>query len=368
MKRAELQGRKEKLFASASEEKLDAWWVVKPENVRYLTGFHGEDCTLLAGAGRYYLITDRRYEEEAGKTAFVDEVVIRSGAMAKTAGDLCRRLSPKKTAVTAANVNCADYSDFCEAADGVDTVLCRHGLPEALRIRKSAAEVDCIRRSLCAAEEGFGRFLRHIEAGMSERILAARLEWELRQAGADGAAFETICAAGDHGSRPHARPAERTLTSGSSLLVDWGAQIDGYNSDLTRVIALDTMPSEIEELAEVVLAAQDAALEVLSPDVEARAVDSAARGVIEDAGYGRYFSHGTGHGIGLQVHEQPALAPERRERLQAGMVVTIEPAIYIPGRCGVRIEEMACITGDGYISLSGLDRSPLCIGSGAGSR
>ncbi len=361
MEQGDLQRKKEALFAAMDGAGLEGYWVVKPENIRYLTGFHGEDSTLLAASGKYYLITDRRYSEEARGLAFVSEVEERSGPMPAAAVDLCKRLPVRRVCITASNLNCADYKDISGAGAGMDICLRRPGIVEGMRLRKSKHEVESIETALRVAEEGFRRFLSHIENGRPERWLAGRLEWDVRCAGAEGAAFDTICAVAENASRPHSRPTGRCLAGGESLLVDWGGRVQGYNSDLTRLIALGTMPSEVKELSEIVIAAQEAAFEVIGPDVEAGAVDAAARRVIEDAGYGRYFSHGVGHGIGLEVHERPSLAPGKKERLQSGMVVTIEPAIYIPSRCGVRIEEMVCITGDGHVRLSGLERTPVCI-------
>ncbi len=339
----------------------DACWIVKPENVRYLTGFHGEDSTLVVAHGNYYLITDSRYREEAGNEAFIDELVGRTGSMALVAGNICKKVKAKNLCITAANVNCADYKYVSESGGGLQVALRRNGLVEEMRKCKKPHEIKKIERAVSVAETGFKKFNTHIETGRSEKWLSGRLAWDLIQSGADGPAFESICAIEEHGSRPHSRPTDRVLAQGEGLLIDWGANVGGYNSDLTRMIALDKMPAKLNELSNIIIGAQQAALEVLEPGVEALSVDAAARNFIEKAGYGQFFSHGLGHGLGLEVHEAPSLAPGRKECLQPGMVVTIEPGIYIPGEFGARIEEMVHITENGYRRLSGLERKPLCL-------
>ncbi len=342
------------------KEGTDGYWIVKPENIRYLTGFRGNDSTLLATGGRYILLTDRRYGEEAQNEGGIDEVLLRDTSMAVAARDLCKKKGLKNLCIVARHVTCADYKDISEKNGGMKVSLRNACLVESFRRRKSACEIECIKRAIKTADDGFSRFKKHVKSGRSERWLARRLEWEMCRAGADGAAFDAICAISENASSPHARPSERELKKGDSLLVDWGARVNGYMSDITRMLAPGNIPDKTTELAEIVLSARLAALDVIKPGIEAWKVDAAARNVIEDAGYGECFSHGLGHGIGLEVHEAPHLAPGQRDILEAGMVMTFEPAIYLTGRCGVRIEDMVCITLDGYEILgSELPHSPI---------
>jgi Xaa-Pro aminopeptidase len=188
--------------------------------------------------------------------------------------------------------------------------------------------------------------------------MAGLLEWEMKQGGADEPAFKTICAVGERASLPHAPCTDRSAGPDSPILLDWGARVGGYNSDLTRMTGTGTMPDPILELAQVVLEAQETAFERLGPGVRCRDVDEAARSVVVRAGYGPNFGHGLGHGVGLEVHEAPRLAAKVEEVLLPGMVVTIEPGIYLPGVGGVRIEDMAVITPGGHEVLSSLERRP----------
>jgi Xaa-Pro aminopeptidase len=188
--------------------------------------------------------------------------------------------------------------------------------------------------------------------------VAARLEFEMRALGAEQASFETICAVGPRGSLPHATAGETLLDAQQTVLLDWGARLAGYCSDLTRVVALGRIPGDVERLAEVVLAAQEAVFATLRPGVPCREADAAGRRVIAEAGHERHFGHGIGHGVGLCVHEAPRLSQSSDDTLAPGMVVTVEPGIYIPGRTGVRIEEMVLITEDGHEVLTSLPRRP----------
>jgi Xaa-Pro aminopeptidase len=241
----------------------------------------------------------------------------------------------------------------------------RSGIAEKMRVRKSADEVQAIRAALQASEAAFLDVLELVEPGRSERWLAARLEYEMRVRGADGTAFETICAVGPHASMPHAVSGDAQVQPHCGVLFDWGARRGGYCSDLTRLTHRDTIPPKLNALVDVVLAAQAAAFSKLKPGNRCAEADAAGRAVIAKACYGANFGHGIGHGVGLEVHEAPRLAPGDDTVLLPGMVVTVEPGIYVPGDVGVRIEEMALITSDGHDVLSSLPRRPeqlMCSG------
>ncbi|MBS3761820.1 MAG: aminopeptidase P family protein [Planctomycetes bacterium] len=343
----------EQLRRRMAREQVNAYWAVTTPNVRYLSGFTGDDSTLLIGAKRAVLITDSRYSEQAETEAQVDDILVRRSRMAREVAVLCRKLDCGKIAFSSRNVSFADYHRLRSELSLGDFVPCESGWVEDLRVRKDKNELAAVGEALRVAEEAFRVFSGEICPGKSENWLAARLEWEMRVQGAEGRAFETICACGTHASQPHAVATERVLRD-DPLLVDWGATVRGYNSDLTRVVAGSTMPEGIEELSEVVLQAQEAAFEKLEPGLACAEVDQAARSAIVRAGYGRFFGHGLGHGVGLEVHEAPRVAPGEEAVLLPGMVFTIEPGIYIPGKMGVRIEEMVVITGDGFVKISAL--------------
>jgi len=344
---------------------LDAYWIVSSLNVRYLCGFTGEDSTLIVTPGRAILVTDSRYVEQAQHEACADEVVDRHGPMPQTVGSLCKSLGVKKMGLTAGNLTHADFLAVAGAAAPVEVVSRRSGIAEKMRVRKTADEVEAIRAALRASEAAFLGVLKLIEPGRSERWLAARLEYEMRVRGADGTAFETICAVGPHASMPHAVSGDAQVQPHRGVLFDWGARLGGYCSDLTRLTHGDTIPPKLNALVDVVLAAQAAAFGKLKPGNRCAEADAAGRAVIAKAGCGANFGHGIGHGVGLAVHEAPRLAPGDDTVLLPGMVVTVEPGIYVPGDVGVRIEEMALITSDGHDVLSSLPRRPeqlMCSG------
>ncbi|MHC4789050.1 MAG: M24 family metallopeptidase [Planctomycetota bacterium] len=340
------------------EAGLDAYWLVGRANVRYISGFTGEDSTLLLSADRTVLITDSRYAEQAEREAEADEVLSRHTPMAEVVGSLCRGLGLRRVGVTAANLTHAQYAATAEAAAPAALISRQAGIAEKMRARKDAEEVEAIRAALRLAEAAFQEFLASVEPGRSERWLAARLEYEMRCRGADGASFETICAAGARASMPHAVSGEAEVGADEAVLFDWGARLDGYCCDLTRVVGVGTIPLALSALVDVVLEAQEAVFAALKPGSRCAEADAAGRALIAKAGYGGNFGHGMGHGVGLLVHEGPRLGPGAETVLLPGMVVTVEPGIYLPGEAGVRIEEMALITPDGHEVLTALPQRP----------
>jgi len=337
---------------------LDAYWVVAPADVRYLSGFTGDDSTLLVTGDWSGLITDSRFTEQAQAEAQVDEIVVRRRSMATTVARMVRQMGLRRIAFTAADLAYSDWQTLTSEVPGAEILARRDGLVTRMRARKSREEVKAITEAVRVAERAFERFLKHLAPERSEKWLAGRLEWEFVLAGGQGAAFETICAVDERASLPHAVCTERRVGPHGVVLVDWGARVGGYNSDLTRVVCTGTMPSQVEQLTQVVAEAQEAAFERLAPGVQCAEVDCAARSVIARAGYGRHFAHAVGHGVGLQVHEAPRLAAGEEDILLPGMVVTVEPGIYLPGVGGVRIEDMAVITGRGCERLSSLAKVP----------
>lgn len=331
---------------------LEAYWLVKPANVRYLSGFTGDESTLLVTRDASILVTDSRFEEQAQEEAEVDEIVVRHKQMAKTVGMVCRGQGSPKVGFTAGNVTYADGRALASELPRRRVLPSTKGLAERMRQRKGRDEVETIVRATRLAEAAFREFVDELAPGQSEKWLSGRLEWGMKRRGADGKAFDTICAVGERASLPHAICTDREMGPESPLLVDWGARLKGYHSDLTRVVGTGTMPRLIRDIAEVVLRAQKAAFGEIGPGVACSDVDHAAREVIVQAGYGPFFGHSLGHGVGLEVHEAPRLSAGVEQVLLPGMVVTVEPGIYLPGRGGVRIEDLLVITTTGYERLS----------------
>jgi Xaa-Pro aminopeptidase len=341
-----------------ARQRLEAYWLPSAVNVRYLSGFTGDESSLLVTADRAVLITDSRYLEQAENEARVDEIVRRHGPMPRAVGTLARELALAGLCVTAANLSHAEFLALRKAAPNLELAARNNGLAEQMRRRKNAGEVEIIRRALRAAEEAFKTVLPDIRSGAVEREVAARLEYRMRMAGAEGTAFDTICAADTRASVPHARTGGHSIAEHGALLVDWGARLDGYCCDLTRVVCTDRIPETLGELVEIVIEAQEAVFEKLRPGNTCGEADAAGRAVIAKAGYGEFFGHGIGHGVGLSVHETPRLGPGVDSVLLPGMVTTVEPGIYVPGQVGARIEEMVLITPDDPEVLTSLPRRP----------
>jgi len=345
-----------RLRARLAELALPGLLVTGRANVRYLSGFAGEGFLVVTADGQW-LVTDGRYEEEAAAAAPSFELVAyrREAELKERLRALAREAAVDRLGCEAAHLSLARHRWFAETLEGVELDP-REGLVEELRRVKDAEEVARIRRALALAEEACARLLPRIGPGRSERELALELEVTMRELGADGPAFDLIVAAGANASRPHARPGSRRLERGDLVILDFGAVWEGYHSDTTRTLVVGPPAPRQREVYEVVLAAQEAALSAVRPGATGEEVDRAARTVIEEAGYGERFLHGTGHGVGLEIHEAPRLSPGREDRLEAGMVVTVEPGVYLPGWGGVRLEDLVLVTEDGGRSLNGLPK------------
>jgi Xaa-Pro aminopeptidase len=225
------------------------------------------------------------------------------------------------------------------------------------RAVKDQSEIRTIRQALSIQQRAFEQTLDIIKPGMTEIEIAGYLEYCMRSLGAEGTSFPTIVAVDANGALPHYQPAGKKLKRGSTLLIDWGAQYKGYCSDLTRIVALGSMKPQVREIYDITLEAQQAAIEAIRPGVSLTEVDRAARDHIKRAGYGKQFGHGLGHGIGLDVHEQPTLSPRSEGELEPGHVITVEPGIYLPGVGGVRIEDDVAVTARGAKVLSDLPKT-----------
>jgi Xaa-Pro aminopeptidase len=239
--------------------------------------------------------------------------------------------------------------------DGVELVPAA-GLIERLRAVKDESELDAIRAAARLGDDALVEVLGRGLVGRTEREVALDLEFTMRRMGAEAASFPPIVAAGEHGALPHATPRDVTIPSGTMCVVDWGAQLDGYASDCTRTYATGEIDPRDGGVYALVLRAQEAALEAVRPGPTGREVDAVARAIIDAAGHAEHFGHGLGHGVGLAVHEGPRLSKQGDAALEAGMVVTVEPGVYVPGAVGVRIEDLVIVTEDGAEVVSSLPK------------
>ena len=364
------QGRLQRLAAHMREQSVPTLLVTHLPDVQYLTGFTGSNAALVVRASERVsarLFTDGRYTAQAKQQVRGATVRIapRSAlaeacawAVKGSAGMLA--FDPSHTTVAALAV----MKTAVRAAGGLPTLLKpKDGLVATLRAIKDAAEIDAMRRAAdltCSLYEGM---LSWIEPGMRERDVAAELEHRARLAGADSMSFETIVAGGPRSSLPHARATDAVLQRGDLLTLDFGIVLGGYCSDMTRTVAfgfeggaptrkLRGRWQAQRDVFEAVLAAQQAAVAAVQPGVTCGAVDDAARSLLRDRGLAAQFSHSTGHGVGLEIHEGPRVAKGQAAKLEAGMVITIEPGVYLPGQFGVRIEDTVLVTGTGVDVLT----------------
>jgi Xaa-Pro aminopeptidase len=358
----DFQSRRERLWHNAVPDGLDGLLVSNPVNVTYLTGFTGESSYLAVSAGRCMLISDGRFTEQIAEECPGLEAVIRppTQIMPEAAGAALQSLGVRTVGFESAHLTVADLQRLSEQAKTITWASVEDSV-ENLRLCKDADEIAAIRDAIRMAERAFAMFRAMLRPTDREKDLADALEMYVRRAGAKASSFPPIVAVGSRAALPHATPTARQVCEDPLLLVDWGASGTLYKSDLTRVLWSRQNGSspgtiQLEHVFETVLAAQRRAIAAVRPGALTCDVDAAARSCIADAGYGSYFTHGLGHGIGLQVHEGPGLRPTTKTELQPGMVVTIEPGIYIQGWGGVRIEDDVLVTGDGVEVLTSYPR------------
>ena len=361
--RADVPRRLDRLRDELDARKLDALLVTSTPNVHYLSGFSGDESALLVGTrGRRggVLVTDARFEEEAGLSAPGARAVIRKGPLIKEAVKQARGRGWLRLGFELTGLLAVDRDDLAREARAVKGKRLRlkgiRGLVEALRSLKSEPEIEAIRRAVRVAEKAGLTARGYFRAGRSELDVARRVARRMEDLGASGGSFPVIAAFDARSSLPHAKPTGAVARKGSFLLLDWGARADFYCSDLTRVFAPNSIPAWLRKAHDVILEAGRAGLERVGPGVRARDVDAAARAVVRKAGWEKCFRHGLGHGMGLEVHEMPRLGPRSVDVLRPGMVITIEPGVYFAGRGGVRIEDDVLVTDDGAESLSRLPR------------
>jgi Xaa-Pro aminopeptidase len=350
-------GRRDRLASRATAEGLDGFLVTNPVNVSYLTGFSGDSSYLLVSPRRTVLVSDGRYVEQLQQECADLEASIRPPSVRITpaTAQVIQSLGWRRVGFESGHLTVAEFERF--RAD-VPTASWKpvEDAVERVRVRKDESEVAQLRQAIAIAEAAFAQFRGSLGSEDTEKKLTDRIETLVRECGGRCCSFPAIIGVDERAALPHAPPTDKTLAGGSLLLVDWGASGRFYKSDLTRVLALRKISPKFEQVYGVVLRAQARAVSRIRPGVKASDVDAEARLVFEEAGFGSFFSHGLGHGIGLEVHEAPGLRPQSETSLEPGMVVTVEPGLYFPGWGGIRIEDDVLVTPDGCEVLTSVPK------------
>ena len=351
------KARIQKVREVLSARGIDALLVSIEENRRYLSGFTGEDHqfdesagALLVSADQLILATDSRFELQAVEESPLFEVLIYRKGLAKELPGLIERLKIRKLAVESARISVHQYESFKKELAGAGhevELVPMADLVEQFRLIKSSEEIVQTHKALELAETAFSAVVRTLQSGMTEKQIAWALESALRQAGADGLSFPVIVAAGPNSALPHAIPSDRPVRPGEPILFDWGVRLGGYCSDTSRTVILGEPDQDFLQVFNTVLEAQQLAIASIRAGANSKAVDAVARDYITGKGYGEKFGHGLGHGTGLAIHEGPRLSPLKETVLEAGMLVTVEPGIYLPHWGGVRIENQVVVGDDG---------------------
>lgn len=335
-------------------KRLDALLFASLENIRYLCGFTGSDGALLVTGDGSVFLSDSRYEEQARQ-----EVRKASFVKYKQKVDgLARWLRQAKVRRLGFEAPALSYDTYLHLQEKLPRVTLTPLSREiaGLRSRKETEEIEKIRRAIEIASRSFEDVLPRIKPAARERSLAEFFDCRVKRRGAEKVAFDTIVASGPRAALPHGAPSEKRLAKHETVVVDFGARFQGYHSDETKTLLLGRPDARQQRIYDLVRRAQEKALKAVHPGVSVRRIDGAAREVIGRAGYGEFFGHGTGHGVGLAIHEEPSVSPRGRGIVEQGMVITVEPGIYIPGWGGVRLENMVLVTARGCEVLTRLPK------------
>jgi Xaa-Pro aminopeptidase len=329
------------------EAGAEALIILKPENRAYLSGFEGSAGMLLITKNQALLLVDFRYLEQAKNQAPHFEIIQYRQPLSETLRRVFQELNLEMVGFERDYVTWEQYEIWTTRLGDLVEFIPLPDLTQKLRMVKGPEELKSIMAAVAIADSAFLDILPLIRPGFQERELAVELEYAMRRRGAQAMAFETIVASGPRSSLPHGVPTERVLQTGDLVIIDFGAKCQGYCSDCTRTVSIGTPTPKQREIYDLVQRAQDAALKVISPGVPASRVDAVARQIINEQGYGETFGHSLGHGVGRVVHEEPTLINRDQTILQPGMVVTVEPGVYLPGWGGVRIEDLVVVTSSG---------------------
>lgn len=349
-------------FSEILKSKNDCVIITSPENRRYFTSFNSSDGFLVITVDEATFFTDSRYIEAAQNQITACKSVLLKRVSETIVPFLkennIENIYLETERLTVAELNSLKKAfDFCkvEAKEEVDEII------NKLRSVKTEKEIDYIKKAQQIAEDAFKHILKFIKIGVTEKEIALELDFYMLSHGAEAVSFETIAVSGKNSSMPHGVPTDKRIENGDFITMDFGAVYNGYHSDMTRTVIVGEPTEKQKEVYNIVLEAQKKALSVLQARVSGVDADKAARDVIDAKGYKEKFGHGTGHGVGIEIHESPNLSPYSKATLETGNIVTVEPGIYLPDEFGVRIEDMALITDDGFINLTNCEKELIIL-------
>ncbi len=327
--------------------------ITSPVSRQYVTGFASSDGYVLVTKERCFFFTDSRYIEMAQKKVTNCSVVLQTDIYAQL-GEIFDRLDIETVHIESdyMTISTLGYLNSRFMSVRFDTTKRFSDYLTSLRIQKNEYEISKIVEAQRIAEAAFTRLISRMRVGMTEKQIAAALNFYMLELGADNISFDTIAASGVNSACPHAVPTEKPIADGDFLTLDFGAVKDGYHSDMTRTVVFGKPTEEMKRIYNAVWGANTDALKTVRPEISCKLLDNVARSTLEAWGYEQYFGHGLGHGVGLEIHEAPSVSPKSSTTLREGMVITIEPGVYIPGQYGVRIEDMCVVTADGCRNLT----------------
>lgn len=353
------ENRAEKVFSLMRTMDLDACLLKGMDNIFYLTGFRGSEGTLLVTKGDIILLTDFRYithAREVTKNIKIVELREKNNALR----DLCEQYAIRRIGFDSLHTPFDLYKKRQEMVANVEFVPLDSEIEE-IRKQKEPAEIDMIVRAIDVATKAFTEVFDKIRPGRTEKEIANELDYAMRRLGADHPSFTTIVASGARGALPHAEPTDKPLREGETVIIDFGAQVDGYCSDETCTLSIGEVNGRLQEILTIVNKAKELGVKTIRTGIPVKDVDTVVRGFIREAGYGDFFRHGTGHGVGIAVHEAPSINSTGEGILEEGMVITVEPGIYIPNLGGVRLEDMVLVGSDSARVLTHIRKDMLSV-------
>lgn len=334
-----------------NDHELNAFLVSHLPNIRYLSGFTGSSALLIISRKRQFLLTDPRYRQQSRSEVQGYRVSVTDDGLFETAAREALLKRCRRVGFEGNHLPFFSYQNLKKLFPGI-RFLPQVGLVESVAAVKDGSEIESIKRAVRITDKVFNDILGVLRPGIREFEVAAEISYRQRMEGAEGDAFEVIVASGWRSALPHGRASAKRIRSGEIVMLDFGCSVNGYHSDLTRTVAVGSASRRVREVYEIVLGAQERAIEAVRSGLSARALDEVARGYIRSRGYERYFGHSLGHGLGLQVHELPKVSSRSKDILAAGNVITIEPGIYLPNFGGVRIEDDVLVTNGHSVVLN----------------